>query len=124
MITCASDRSGSASSGVRASDSQPHTPRPITSRIAISGLRALAAITRAMTPGCSAVVMAVLPERPGRADPALGRDQEVARADHRVALGEPARDLDPIAAARADHDLLGAQRAVAEVDEHDPARAG
>src|SRR3954447_2407488 len=107
MITCASDRSGSASSGVRASDSQPHAPRPITSRIAISGLRALAAITRPMRPGGSlAVAMAVLPEAAGRPHAALRRDQEVARADHDLALGQAAGDLDQVAAARADRDLL------------------
>src|SRR5215468_11205829 len=90
MITCASDRSGIASSGARDSDSQPQTPRPMTSRIAISGFRALPAITRPMTPPWLAVAMAVLPERTGRTYAALGRDQEVARADHDVALVEPA----------------------------------
>src|SRR5215831_15898379 len=119
MITWASDRSGIASSGARDSDSHPQAPRPTTSRIVISGLRALPAITRPMTPGWSAlVVMAVLPECAGRSHAALRGDQEVARADDGVALGEAARDLDDVTAARADRHLLGAQRTVAEIDEH------
>src|SRR4051812_36460411 len=123
MITWASDRSGIASSGARLSDSHPHTPRPITSRIVISGLRALPAITRPMTPDWSLpVAMAVLPERTGRSHAALRRDQEVARADHDIALAKAGRDLDPVAAVRADRDLLRAQRPRAQVDEHDPAR--
>src|SRR6266403_598600 len=86
MMTWASDRSGIASSAARDSDSHPHTPRPITTRIVISGLRALPAITRPITPGGSVlVVMAILPERTGRANAALGSDEEVARADHHVA---------------------------------------
>src|ERR1051326_5660572 len=124
MMTWASDRSGIASSGARDSDSHPHTPRPATSRTVISGLRALPAITRPMTPGLSAVAMAVLPERTGRAHTALRRNQEVARADHGVALLQPAGDLDDVATARADRDLLGPERAVAQVDEHEPARPG
>src|SRR5678816_545686 len=101
MITCASDRSGIASSGARDSDRHPHTPRPMASRIAISGLRALPAITRPMMPGCSALaVMAVLPGRTGRSNAALRRDEEVARADHHVAVVEPALDLDQVTAAR------------------------
>src|SRR5215475_10855117 len=115
MMTWASDRSGIASSGARDSDIHPHTPSPRTSRIVISGLRALPAIKRPMTPGWSVlVVMAVLPERAGRPYAALRGDQEVARADDGVALVEPARDLDDVAAARADRHLLRAQRAVAE----------
>src|SRR5215813_9116096 len=109
MMTWASDRSGIASSGARDSDSHPHTPSPRTSRIVISGLRALPAITRPITPGLSAlVVMAVLPERSGRSHAALRRNQEVAGADHDVAVVEPARDLDQVAAARPDRHLLGA----------------
>src|SRR5947209_19225173 len=102
MITCASDRSGIASSGARDSDIQPHTPRPTTNKIVISGLRALPAITRPMTPGSSVVAMAVLPERAGRAHAALGRHQEVAGADHGIALLEPGHDLKGVTPARAD----------------------
>src|SRR5678816_277664 len=109
MITCASDRSGIASSGARDSESHPHTPRPSTSRTVISGLRALPAITRPMAPARSLLVaMAVPPERGGRPHATLGRDEEVARADHDVALVETARDLDDVAGMRADRDLLRA----------------
>src|SRR3954468_4029012 len=112
MITWASDRSGIASSGARDSDIHPHTPRPTTNRIVISGLRALPAITRPITPGFSVVAMVVLPERTCRSHAALRRDQKVTRADDSVALVEPACDLDEVATARPDRDLLRAQRAV------------
>src|SRR5262245_60587259 len=125
MITWASDRSGIASSGARDSDSQPHTPRPMTRRIVSSGLRALPAITRPMTPESSVlVVIAALPERPGRSHAALCGDEKIARADDGVALGQPGRDLDDVAAARADRHLWRAQRAVAEIEEYQPPRSG
>src|SRR5512140_3106201 len=126
MITWASDRSGIASSGARRSAIQPHADSTATSTMTMSGFFALPAITRPITPASSgsAVGTATSPERPRRVDPALRRDQEVARADDRVAGRKAAQDLHEFAAARADRHLLRAQPAVAQVDEHEPPRAG
>ena len=150
-MTCASERSGIASSGARRSDSQPHAASAPTTRIVSRGLRALAPITRPITPPPSAGFIACLPSasrraaasrsrRPAphqraarallgpelrvRADPALGGDQEVAGGDHRLAFAQATDHLDAILVARAERDLLRPQPAFAEVEEHEPARPG
>src|SRR5882724_7461455 len=101
MITCASERSGIASSGAFRNDSQPHMPRPAMNRIVISGFRALPAIRWPMTPilGSGSVLdIGVLPERARRPHAALGRDEEVAGAHDDVAILDAADDLDVVAA--------------------------
>src|SRR5690349_344465 len=103
-----------ASSGARRSDIQPHTASAATSRTTRSGLRALPAITLPMTPprSGSAAGIGTLPDRRGRSDAALGRDEEVAGGDDDVTLLQAAQDLGGLGAARADGDLLRPQPAV------------
>src|SRR5689334_19085046 len=124
MITCASERSGIASSGALRSDSQPHTANAATNTIVISGLRAHPPITWPMTPGRGVSLPAIGPPEARRPDPALRRDQEVPGDHDRLPRGHTADDLDHVVGLGAELDLDRLQPSAAEIDEHDAPGAG
>src|SRR6266852_4063532 len=108
MITCVSERSGTASSDVRNSAA---TPKPTAIRTAITvnaRWRAHAAIRRSIMAG----------------SPLLRRHQEIAGRHHHLAGAQSREDFVVAARPRAELDLARREAAVAEINEHDMALAG
>src|SRR5260221_8569006 len=94
MITCVSDRSGTASSGVRKSAATPkptaiRTPMTVNARC-----RAQPSITRSIMIGSPFLL--------GRAELALRRHQEVPGCDDAVAGAQPRKDFVVAARLRAE----------------------
>src|SRR5438046_6081834 len=113
MMTCVSDRSGTASSGARDSAAMPNPAATSTPATVRMGRRAHALIRRS--------IIGASPLLRRRAQLALGRDQEVARRHDVVAEPESARHLVVAPRAPPQLDLARRQPAITQVHEHDVA---
>src|SRR5262245_38350273 len=116
MITWVSERSGTASSGVRNSAAIPNPTAIRTPATVKTQFRAQASIRRA--------IMAASPLLRRRAQLALRGDQEVARAHHDLARPQTAPDLVIAAGAHSELHLARGESPVPEVDEHHRALPG
>src|SRR5207237_6400225 len=116
MITWVSDRSGTASSGVRNSAATPN-PSAISTAITVSTRwRPQASISRSITIGS--------PLLGRRAELALGGHEEVARGHDDLPRAQAAADFVPATGARAELDLARHEPARPEIHEHHVALTG
>src|SRR5260221_10234813 len=104
MTTCVSERSGIASRDVLRIAATPKPAATSTANTVTTGRRAQSEMSRSII-GAS--------PRPGRAQLALGADQEVPRGHDDVARGEPAPHLVIPVRRAADLDLTRREAAVA-----------
>src|SRR6188508_3885655 len=111
-MTCVSERSGMASSGVCRIARSPATVATSTSAIVTTRFRAHHVMSRS--------IMAVLPLGGRGAKPRLGRHEEVARGDHHIPFAKSADDFVPVARLRPQRDLARRQASLADIDEDDP----
>src|SRR5262245_24896982 len=116
-MTCVSERSGTASSGVRRSAAIPRPRAAIVPATVKTLWRAERATRRSITTFSS-------PPLRRRSQRALGADEEVSRGHHVVAVAEPAHHLVVTAGADSELDFARREAPVAQVHEHDVALAG
>src|SRR5207249_7769526 len=107
MMTCVSERSGTASSDVRKRAAMPNPAAISTPMTVNKRCRAQRAIRRS--------IMSASPFLCRRAQLALGPDQEVARRHHEVACFEPAQHFVETIGALSELNFARRQTTIAEI---------